>query len=55
MTTKRNLMVKVVDARPADVKKALKDSGIQVVSIIEIHKEETPEQEADTPAADEEG
>jgi len=48
-------MVKVVDARPSDIKKALKDSGIEVVSIVEIHKEETPDQEADAPAADEEG
>lgn len=55
MTTKRNLMLKVVDARPADVKKALKDSGIEVVSIVEVHKEEVPEQAAAAPAADEEG
>ena len=48
MTTKRNLIVKVVDARPADVKKILKAAGIEVVSVVEIHKEETPEQEAET-------
>lgn len=53
MTTKRNLMLKVVDARPADIKKALKDSGIEVVSIVEVHKEEIQEPEADAPAADE--
>jgi hypothetical protein len=40
MATKRNLMVKVLDARPADVKKILKDSGIEVISIVEIHKED---------------
>jgi hypothetical protein len=43
MPTKHNLMVKVIDARPADVQKALKNAGINVLSVIEIHKEDTPE------------
>ncbi|MBI4831604.1 MAG: hypothetical protein HY801_08640 [Candidatus Lindowbacteria bacterium] len=43
MPTKHNLMVKVIDARPADVQKALKNAGINVVSVIEIHKEDVPE------------
>ncbi|MCX8070051.1 MAG: hypothetical protein N2738_06065 [Thermodesulfovibrionales bacterium] len=35
-----NLMVKVVDAKPVDIQKALENAGIKVRSIIEVYKEE---------------
>lgn len=50
MPTKRNLMVKVIDARPGEVQKLLKNAGIQVVSVVEVYKEDIPEQEASKPA-----
>jgi hypothetical protein len=40
MATKTNFILKVQDAKLADVQKALKDANINVVSIMEIHKEE---------------
>ncbi len=40
MATKTNFILKVQDAKLADVQKALKDANITVVSIMEIHKEE---------------
>ncbi len=40
MATKSNFILKVQDAKLADVQKALKDANITVVSIMEIHKEE---------------
>jgi hypothetical protein len=40
MATKSNFILKVQDAKLADVQKALKDANINVVSILEIHKEE---------------
>ena len=40
MPTNINLMVKVIDAKPVDVQKALESSGINVRSIIEVFKEE---------------
>jgi hypothetical protein len=40
MATKSNFILKVQDAKLADVQKALKDANINVVSIMEIHKEE---------------
>ncbi len=40
MATKTNFILKVQDAKLADVQKALKDANINVVSILEIHKEE---------------
>ncbi|NQU08621.1 MAG: hypothetical protein HQ583_08670 [Candidatus Abyssubacteria bacterium] len=52
MPTKHNFMLKVIDARMSDVRKVLKGAGINVVSIIEIHKEEIPEQEEIEPAAE---
>lgn len=45
MPTQRNLMVKVIDARPGEVQKLLKNAGIQVVSVVEVYKEDVPEQE----------
>ncbi|MBI5119068.1 hypothetical protein HZA56_21600 [Candidatus Poribacteria bacterium] len=52
MPTKHNLMVKVLDARPADVQKALKNAGINVLSVIEIHKEDVPEPASKEPKAE---
>ena len=40
MATKTNFILKVQDAKLAEVQKALKDANINVVSILEIHKEE---------------
>jgi hypothetical protein len=40
MATKANFILKVQDAKLADVQKALKDANINVTSIMEIHKEE---------------
>jgi uncharacterized protein YaaQ len=40
MATKTNFILKVQDAKLAEVQKALKDANINVVSIMEIHKEE---------------
>jgi hypothetical protein len=55
MPTKRNLMVKVIDARPGEVLKLLKSAGIQVVSVVEVYKEDIPEQETAKPADAEKG
>ena len=41
MATKTNFILKVQDAKLADVQKALKDANITVVSIMEVHREET--------------
>ncbi len=40
MATKTNFILKVSDAKLADIQKALKDANIAVVSILEVHKEE---------------
>ena len=40
MTTLTNYMVKVTDAKMPAVKKALEAAGIEVRSIIQVHKEE---------------
>ncbi len=40
MATKTNFILKVQDAKLADVQKALKEANITVVSILEVHKEE---------------
>jgi hypothetical protein len=41
MATKSNFILKVQEAKLADVQKALKDANINVISIMEIHKEES--------------
>ncbi len=41
MPSNVNLMLKVVDAKPVDVQKALESAGIKVRSIIEVFKEES--------------
>jgi hypothetical protein len=40
MATKTNFILKVSDAKLADIQKALKDASITVVSLMEVHKEE---------------
>jgi hypothetical protein len=40
MTVKSNFILKVQDAKLADIQKALKEANINVVSILEIYKEE---------------
>lgn len=40
-----NYIVKVVDAKPVDIKKALEQAGITVRSIQEVYKEKTEEKE----------
>ncbi|GAB4332543.1 MAG: hypothetical protein Kow0099_04320 [Candidatus Abyssubacteria bacterium] len=49
MPTKHNLMVKVLDARAGEIQKILKAAGVQVISVIEVHKEEVPAAAPDTP------
>ena len=46
MATLSNYMVKVTDAKMSEVKKALEAAGIEVRSILQVHKEESGEQEA---------
>lgn len=40
---KRNFVVKTIDGRTGPVQRALKAAGIEVVSVLEIFKEEIPE------------
>ncbi|MEJ2183043.1 MAG: hypothetical protein P8Y66_05930 [Nitrospirota bacterium] len=48
-----NYILKVEDARPADIQKALKEAGITVRSIQEVHKEgQKKEQEKETTKTD---
>ena len=41
VATNSNFLVKVTDAKMPAVKKALEEAGIEVRSIIAVHKEET--------------
>ena len=43
--TNSNFIVKVSDAKLADIQKALQSAGIKVRSIIEVFKEDKPEEE----------
>ena len=52
MSTKHSFLVKVVDGRLSDLRKALKEAGMNVVSIAEIHKEEIAQEGAEEPQAD---
>jgi len=52
MPTKHNFILKVIDARLSDVRKVLKDAGINVASIVEIQKEEIPEPEEEKTASE---
>jgi hypothetical protein len=55
MATKHNFMLKVIDSKMGDVRKALKEAGITVVSIVEVHKEEISGQEEEQPAGESNG
>ncbi len=44
-----NYMLKVRDAKAVDVQKALKAAGINITSIIEVHKDKGTEQGSDKP------
>lgn len=57
MATQINYMLKVRDAKLAAVKKALAEAGIDVVSLVEVFKEETPSESppAEAPPASEGG
>jgi hypothetical protein len=46
MATQINYMLKVRDAKLAAVKKALSEAGIEVVSLVEVFKEELPAEPA---------
>jgi hypothetical protein len=50
MTTQINYVLKVRDAKLAAVKKALSEAGIDVVSLVEVFKEEAPAPQGDAPA-----
>lgn len=52
MATQINYMLKVRDAKLAAVKKALAGAGIEVVSLVEVFKEELPAAPAEPAAAD---
>jgi len=41
MVTKANFVLKIQNATLADVQNVLKDAGISIVSIIEIHRVES--------------
>ena len=41
-----NFILKVTDAKLTDIQKALKEAGIEVRSIIEVFKEEKPEEDS---------
>jgi hypothetical protein len=42
--TQRNFILKVMDTTGGNIKKALKEQGIEVVSLMEIHKESVDSQ-----------
>ena len=52
MATKHNFMLKVIDSKMGEVRKALKEAGVNVVSIVEVHKEDIPGKEEEQPAAE---
>lgn len=41
MAVKVNYIVKVTDAKMADIMNALKAAGINVISVLEVHREES--------------
>ncbi len=54
MTTQINYVLKVVDAKLAAIKKALTAADIEVVSLVEVYKEESgsvPEEDETAPPA----
>ena len=40
MAVNMNYILKVLDAKPSEVQKALEQAGIRVRSIMEVHKED---------------
>lgn len=42
-----NYILKVEDAKPVAIQKALKEAGINVISVQEVHKEETADSVAE--------
>ncbi len=52
MATNTNYLVKVTDAKMPEVRKALQEAGIEVRSIIQLHKEETGAEEEKAEAAE---
>ena len=42
-----NYILKVEDAKPVAIQKALKEAGVSVISVQEVHKEETAAAEAE--------
>jgi len=55
MATKHNFMLKVIDAKMGDIRKALKEAGINVASIVEVYKEDIAGEEEEQPAAESNG
>ncbi|TNF48093.1 hypothetical protein EP232_02745 [bacterium] len=54
MATHNNFLVKVTDATMPQVRKALQEAGIEVRSIISMHKEEIEEEAAEEETGSEE-
>ena len=44
MSVSVNYLLKVIDAKPADIQKALEAAGIKVRSVIETYREEFADQ-----------
>ena len=40
-----NFIVKTKDAKESDIKKALKEAGIEVISVATVHKEELKDEQ----------
>lgn len=49
----QNFMLKVSDAKKADIRKALKDAGIEVRSLVEVYTEEIEEKGSEGQDAEE--
>ena len=46
MKTKVNFIVKTYNAKAGDVTKALKEAGVEVLSVTKVYSEDTKEEEA---------
>ena len=42
-----NLIVKVKDCKESEIRKALKEAGIEVVSVVTVHKEKVEDSTTD--------
>ena len=47
MKSKVNFIVKTFDAKAGDVTKALKDAGVEVVSVTKVYSEDKEEEKAE--------